>query len=157
TLKALSAEVSDLAIVNESVINGIALEEGGVAENVLATATGGNASAIMNAGSATVRDSVAVTSGTNGVALNAGSSTGLMRAENVTAFSTGIGSYGVQATTFGFELFPTCISGGSTLIAENVIAHGATIDVGTVSSASCGPLFFASITIDHSNFHTKTE
>jgi hypothetical protein len=156
TLSASSAEVGDLALFNES-LNGVALLEGGLAENVLATAAGPGASAIMNAGGATVRDSVAVTSGTNGVALNVGSSSGLMRAENVTAFSTGTGSYGIQATTFAFELFPTCIGGGGMLDGENVIAHGATIDVGTVASVSCGPLFIASITLDHSSFHTKTE
>jgi hypothetical protein len=154
TLKALTAEVDDLAIVNEA-SKGIALETGGVAENVLATATGPSGSAIFNSVNATIRDSVAITSGANGVALNVGTALG-MTAVNVTAFSSGPGSVGVQAETFGIELPPTCISGGGGLKALNVIAHGVATDVATVFSGTC-LLFTALVTFEHSNFHTTAE
>jgi hypothetical protein len=155
TLNASTAQVSDLALQND-VANSTALTAGPLVENVTATATGKEGSAISGGGNALVRDSLAETTGSGGIALN--DQTGSMRAQNVTAFSTGPGSYGIRATSFGFEIIgPPCFGSSGQVTAENVIAHGAADDVATVNTGSClpiGPL--VSISLDYSNFQTMS-
>jgi hypothetical protein len=154
TLDGPGAQVSYLAIQND-LANGRALEGIGLAENVIATATGTDGSAILS--TSLVRDSIAKTTGTGGIALNGGSA-GFMRAQNVTAFSTGPGSYGIQATAFAFEevLMMRCESlGAAQVTAENVIAHGTLYDVATIPPL-CAASVLASIGLDYSNFHTTS-
>jgi hypothetical protein len=158
TLSAPNAQISYLAVENDQG-GGAAISEGASIENVIATATGSDGVAIL--APTLVRDSVAQTNGANGVAIETGPG-GSVRAENVTAFSVGPSSYGVEAFADAFR-FPVppeeCFGFGGQVTAENLIAHGAADDLAAVNAGDCPPLPAPSITVDHSNYdmsHTDT-
>jgi hypothetical protein len=117
---------------------------GGRIERVRASVSGEFAAAMAAYGDCTVRDSVALATGTNSMALVAsvmiGSYTAVAR--NVTALATGTGSRGVAASC------TACIGGSITFDLRNVIANGGGKDIEPLSGS------FSKILVSNSNFDT---
>jgi hypothetical protein len=97
----------------------------------------------------TVRDTLCVNAGADGVALEDswGSGNGTLRLRNVTAVATGTGSYGVRAETLG---------NNSTLTvnATNVIASGVAADVRVVRGGTNS--VSATVVMAYSNYDTTS-
>ena len=129
--------------------NSLACGKAGRIDRVRATTTGQQSAAIIFTGSCAIRDSLALTTGENSIAVaaygNEDFGDGLLR--NVTAISSGGKSVGVASTgpTAGSQLF--------TLDVKNSIARGIKSDIET--RYSLGGL--GHIAISHSNFVTPAE
>jgi hypothetical protein len=150
-LDVINADAAGTGVTLASSASGVTLE--GV--QVYMTGSGASAVSVPTGTSATVRDSLLVTTGANGVGLTVagGSAATPVIARNLTVYSTGTASSGVVVTSTAPGVPPVCLpAGGSAgaLSLRNTIARGTTSDIATaLAGCSGGP---ASLSVGYSNF-----
>ena len=146
--------VSDLEL-NSSVAVVILHVNGGIVEGVVARSSF-NGAIVCNQSGGIIRDSACLSSGVGASAIGLNLSGGASFSaslRNVTAISTGSGSFGLNYRLRGNEgVHPTL-----NLDAKSVIARGVATDVvaaGTSTPGSPGPAGITSLTLDHSDYAT---
>jgi hypothetical protein len=142
------ARISYLAVSSDhQLARAFDCEEGGEADRMFLTATGEGADGVLQYNGCLLRDSVAVASGKEALAIYAAGSLGDGAMRNVTAIADGEGSIGIRS------LYPNLVNPGSyTLNLRNVIASGELTDIAATQPGFQGDMGPGNVIVANSNF-----